>query len=155
MDTIILIPAYNPTPAMAETAKQLCERGFTVLIVNDGSSPEYSDIFLESEKYAEIIGYEKNGGKGAALKYGFRHIMTHMRSQFSYVITCDADGQHAVGDIIKVNAFLHEKGNIVVGSRDFSGSSSGPSTKLPAHISLHNVLVLTISVGRNSLCLRA
>ena len=121
MDTIILIPAYNPTPAMAETAKQLFERGFTVLIVNDGSSPGYSDIFLESEKYAEIIGYEKNGGKGAALKYGFRHIMTHMRRQYNYVITCDADGQHAVGDIIKVNALLHVKGNIVIGSRDFSG----------------------------------
>ena len=36
-----------------------------------------------------------------------------------------------------------------------SGSSSGCNTRLLAHISLYKVLVLTISVGRNSSCLRA
>ena len=36
-----------------------------------------------------------------------------------------------------------------------SESSSGSSTRLPAHTSLYRVLVQTISVGRNSLCFRA
>lgn len=121
MDTIILIPAYNPEPAMIDTARQLAELGYSVLIVNDGSEPRFAEIFMEAEKYSEIIGYDHNCGKGSALKYGFRHIMTHMRQRYRYVITCDADGQHAVKDIVKVSALLHEKGNIVIGSRDFSG----------------------------------
>lgn len=144
MDTIILIPAYNPEPAMIATAKELHEAGYGVLVVNDGSHPSYSMLFEMVSQYATVIGYEKNGGKGHALKCGFHYIMTHMRDRYKYVVTADADGQHAVKDIIKVDNLLRLKGNIVIGSRDFSGN-------VPFRSRLGNTLsrfAYTIETGR-------
>lgn len=144
MDTIVLIPAYNPEPAMVTTAKELKEAGYGVLIVNDGSHPSYDLLFDLVKEHADVIGYEKNGGKGHALKHGFHYIMTNLSSQYKYMVTADADGQHAVKDIIRVDKLLHEKGNIVIGSRDFAG-------KVPFRSRFGNALsrfAYTIETGR-------
>ena len=62
-----------------------------------------------------------NRGKGAALRFGFSYVNLH-QADHKFVITCDADGQHAIKDILRVNDKLHETDNVVLGSRKFDKS---------------------------------
>ena len=116
--TVILIPAYKPDHLLIELLKNIKNEGFDALVVNDGSGEEYEDIFSQVKEYAELLVQPKNRGKGAALRYGFSYINLNP-NKHQYVITCDADGQHAVKDIIRIDDKMHETGNIVFGCRRF------------------------------------
>ena len=120
-DTYILIPAYKPDHLMIELLVSLKEEGFDVVVVNDGSGEHFADIFKQAEEYAIVLDQNPNRGKGAALRLGFSYVNLHPE-EHNYLITCDADGQHAVKDIIKVNDKLHETNHIVLGSRKFDKS---------------------------------
>ena len=120
-DTYILIPAYKPDHLMIELLTNLKKEGFDIVVVNDGSGEEYDSIFKEAKQFAYIINQNPNRGKGAALRLGFSYVNLH-QDNHKYVITCDADGQHAIKDIIAVNDKLHETDNVVLGSRKFDKS---------------------------------
>lgn len=120
-DTYILIPAYKPDHLMIELLSNLKKEGFDIVVVNDGSGENYDKVFKEAKKYAVILNQNPNRGKGAALRLGFSYVNLHPDNH-NYVITCDADGQHLISDIIKINDKLHETNNVVLGSRKFDRS---------------------------------
>ena len=120
-DTYILIPAYRPDHLLIELLINLKKEKFDCIVVNDGSGEKFDDVFKEAEKYAIILKQNINRGKGAALRLGFSYVNLHPNNH-NYVITCDADGQHAVKDIVRVNDKLHETNNVVLGSRKFDKS---------------------------------
>lgn len=120
-DTYILIPAYKPDHLLIKLLQNLKKEEFDIVVVNDGSGDNYQDIFDEASKYAYVLVQERNRGKGAALRFGFTYVNLHQDSH-NYVITCDADGQHSVKDIIAINDKLHETNNVVLGSRKFDKS---------------------------------
>lgn len=120
MDTIVLIPAYKPDAALINTAAELKTRGYELVIVDDGSGEGYTEIFRRASAFGKILRKKVNHGKGAALKSGFCYI-TQKRPDCRFVITADADGQHKTADIARVDAFLHEFGGLVIGSRKFVG----------------------------------
>ena len=120
-DTYILIPAYRPDHLLIELLINLKKESFDVVVVNDGSGDQYDEVFKEAEKYAVVLKQNINRGKGAALRFGFSYVNLHPNNH-NYVITCDADGQHAIKDIIRINDKLHETDNVVLGSRKFDKS---------------------------------
>ena len=120
-DTYILIPAYRPDHLLIELLNNLKKEGFDAVVVNDGSGEQYDEVFKEAEKLAVVLKQNINRGKGAALRFGFSYVNLHPNNH-NYVITCDADGQHAIKDIIKINDKLHETNNVVLGSRKFGKS---------------------------------
>ncbi len=120
MDTIVLIPAYKPDEALIETAIHLKEMGYDLVIVDDGGGEAYTGIFRRVSAYGTVLRKKVNHGKGAALKSGF-HYIQNKRPDCRFVITADADGQHKPDDIARVDAFLHEFGGFVIGSRKFEG----------------------------------
>ena len=63
---IALIPAYNPDQKITGVVRGLKNSGFTVIIVNDGSDPEFDYLFDKSNGADEVIAHEENRGKGAA-----------------------------------------------------------------------------------------
>lgn len=101
MAIIALIPAYDPDIKLIELVDQLKEHEFDIVIVNDGSGPEYADIFEKCREKAHVIGYETNSGKGYALKFGMTYILLNCPDCEGF-ITADADGQHSVTDICRV-----------------------------------------------------
>ena len=120
-DTYILIPAYQPDHSLIELLVNLKKENFDAIVVNDGSKPECDPVFEEAKKYALVLAQHPNRGKGAALRLGFSYINLNPNNH-KYVITCDADGQHAIKDIIRVNDKLHETNNVVFGTRKFDKS---------------------------------
>ena len=105
MESVILIPAYNPEKTLYTLAKRLKELSFEVLIVNDGSSSKYDNIFKKASEYATVIGYTKNHGKGYALKKGIEYIKNNYKDILGF-ITADADGQHSIEDIKKITEIV-------------------------------------------------
>ncbi len=98
MSTCILIPAYEPDEKLVSLVGELHERGFRIIVVNDGSNAGYQKIFDKCKPYAAVIGYGINRGKGYALKYGMRYIRDNCPDITGFV-TADSDGQHSVKDI--------------------------------------------------------
>ena len=125
-DTLVLIPAYQPTENLIELANSLYTVGFRIVIVDDGSGSKYSAVFDRAEAYATVIGYEENRGKGYALKYGIDFAVKE-KSYFKYLITVDSDGQHSEEAVRRVSELLHKKGGVVLGERD---SKKSRQTKL-------------------------
>ena len=120
-ETTILIPAYKPTDALVPLVASLIASGYQVLVVNDGSGAESDAVFSELPADAILLTHEKNMGKGCALKTGLSYIVNHM-PECKAVITADADGQHALADIIRVgDALDNVDAPIVLGSRHFDG----------------------------------
>ena len=117
-DTYILIPAYKPDHLMIELLIHLKNEGFDAVVVNDGSGEKFNDVFEEAKKYALVLNQDINRGKGAALRFGFSYINLNPNNH-KYVITCDADGQHAIKDIVRIDDKLHETNNVVFGIRNF------------------------------------
>lgn len=96
----VLIPAYEPDVKLIGLVKQLREADFAVVVVDDGSGPAFKEVFAAIADQSHILTHEENRGKGAALKTGMTYIRDHM-PQVEHFITCDADGQHRVEDVIR------------------------------------------------------
>lgn len=118
----IIIPAYRPMNELPEYVKELVAYQFKkIIIVNDGSEPEYDETFRELGKIDKIIliEHEINKGKGAALKTAFDYILSEI-PEMDGVVTVDADGQHAIADVVRVGQRLSSMNEgFVIGMREF------------------------------------
>lgn len=124
-DGVLLIPAYNPVDSLpAEVKRVLAENAFaSVVVVNDGSASDKDVIFAELEGMpgVAVVHHARNMGKGAAIKTGLRLIAE--RWSHCGVVTADADGQHAVEDIVRVaDALRDNPSKLVLGVRSFCGT---------------------------------
>jgi len=119
---IVLIPAYEPGWALIDLVVRLTEASEKVLVVNDGSGPEFTAIVDEVRILgATVLEYKTNRGKGYALKYGLAHIAERYPGED--VICADSDGQHTPAAIQRVADALGEaQGTIVLGARGFDGN---------------------------------
>ncbi|HJW00910.1 MAG TPA: bifunctional glycosyltransferase family 2/GtrA family protein [Arthrobacter sp.] len=121
---IILIPAYEPDrqlPALIRSIRD-AEPWATVVVVDDGSGPEYKDVFDGVRALGcHVIGYARNRGKGFALKTGFGFIADHLPGR--NVVCADSDGQHTIVDILRVAAAVKAGSPaMVLGTRNFTGN---------------------------------
>ena len=121
---IVLIPSYEPDEKLVRLVRALhrADEGITVLLVNDGSGPEYDRIFDSAAALGStVIGHRVNRGKGFALKRGFAYVEQHFPDQD--VVCADCDGQHSVVDILRVaREVAAHPDQVVLGSRKFTGT---------------------------------
>ena len=113
---VVLIPAYEPDEKLITLVQELTAKELTVLVVDDGSGKNYWHIFDAVREYATVLTQQINGGKGSALKTGMQYLWDHV-PECEHVITCDADGQHAVKDVLRVRQTLHEGNGFVLSVR--------------------------------------
>lgn len=120
---IVVIPAYEPDEKMLALVQELKQKtSFHIVIVDDGSGEKYAALFEQAKKYADVLSYESNEGKGYALKYAFAYILKKYGQGVS-IVTADADGQHKRSDIQAVVQIALDKPEyLVLGSREFTGN---------------------------------
>ncbi|MBP5288918.1 MAG: bifunctional glycosyltransferase family 2/GtrA family protein [Clostridia bacterium] len=120
---IVVIPAYKPDEKLPGVIRGLRDAGVTdVLVVNDGSGPDFDPVFREVESLGcTLLVHEVNRGKGAALKTAFRYLSEKNRE--TVICTADADGQHLPKDIAACLAEAEaHPGTLVIGGRGFTGN---------------------------------
>ena len=115
MKRIIVIPAYEPDNKLIDVVNSI-NRDYDIIIVDDGSGSKYDNIFDSIPKRAKVFRYDVNRGKGYALKYAFGYIRDNYDEYI--VITMDSDGQHKIGDAIKLGDYVSDNPNdLVLGKR--------------------------------------
>ena len=70
---VVLIPAYKPDERLAVLVTRLrgARRDCAVLVVDDGSGPQYAPFFTAARaRGAEVVSSPVNQGKGQALRTG-------------------------------------------------------------------------------------
>lgn len=123
----IVIPCFNEGPVLRQVVTELInEKKYTIVLVDDGSlMPAQS---LIGDLPVTIIRHRANLGQGAALQTGFEYVK---KLPADYIITFDADGQHAPAAIQQLLAPLQEgRADIALGSRFLiKGQHNAPLTK--------------------------
>lgn len=94
----VLIPTYDNPATLRRIVEHAREHTEDVLVVDDGSGPEGRAVCeaLAAEGLARVFHREVNGGKGAAVKTGFREAA---RLGYTHALQVDADGQHDLSEI--------------------------------------------------------
>ncbi len=121
----IVIPAYQPGDELIGLVEVLLSYGrndYRILVVDDGSGTRYRPVFehLARSLKVTVLTHRQNGGKGAALKTAFRHLIE--RKNTTPVVTADADGQHAPHDIIRVfEDAIENPQALILGCRAMAG----------------------------------
>jgi len=111
----VIIPTYNHCKALEQVVSSVLSVTSDIIIVNDGSTDDTSEI-LNHFKYLPVISYPFNRGKGYALKKGFREAAA---GGFDYAVTIDSDGQHKADEIaLFISEVKEHKGSVIVGSRN-------------------------------------
>jgi len=121
-NVVFLIPSYQPTPLFCNLLAEIrASDSAPIIVVDDGSGPAYSELFQRAAEVPSvaILRNAVNLGKGAALKHGMNHVLVDYPDCIG-VITADADGQHAVSDVLKVaNELRLGSTDVIFGTRDF------------------------------------
>ena len=101
--TYVVLPAYNEATRIQPVIESIAEKGYNMVVVNDGSSDNTLDVILESKRkfpdkihvYSLII----NRGVGVATQTGFDAVLKY---DPKYVVSMDSDGQHSSDDLDNV-----------------------------------------------------
>lgn len=91
---LVLIPSYNPGPAVLTTVQAARAQWPVVWVVDDGSNDGSTASLQElaaNDPGLHLIVLPRNSGKGAAVLTGLEAAAA---AGFTHVLTMDADGQH-------------------------------------------------------------
>ena len=64
----VVIPAYRPSAGLIDLVRALAGRGGPIVIVDDGSGPEFAETFRQAGAFdnVQLLRHAVNLGKGAA-----------------------------------------------------------------------------------------
>lgn len=117
---LVVVPAFNEAKSVANVINELKLTGLSVLVVDDGSVDETSQIAKEAG--ANVLRLPINLGVGGALRAGFRFAIEH---GYSSIVQVDADGQHPTHQIPELEREAASHGaHLVIGSRYLSSDAT-------------------------------
>ncbi len=99
MKPCLLIPIYNHGATIGAVVESLAHYDLPCLIVDDGSDFETRAAIDGLERrypWVEVLRLPRNGGRGVALKAGYRHAAAR---GMTHTLQLDADGQHDAADV--------------------------------------------------------
>ncbi len=112
----VIIPTFNNDKTLEKVLKEVLNICKNIIVVNDGSDDNTSQILKNFSDTIDIITHKENKGKGKSLRDAFEYAI---KKDFEYGITIDSDGQHYPKDInLFVEAIAKHPDSIIVGARD-------------------------------------
>ena len=138
----VIIPAYQPDEKLLTLVQSLRQHHphLLIIVINDGSDPGLQDLFRKLLDFRiELLHHPVNLGKGQALKTGFVHYLKIAGQNPLGVVTADADGQHALADILALcESLVREQQHLHLGVRNITLVND--KTKIPLRSKIGNVL---------------
>jgi glycosyltransferase involved in cell wall biosynthesis len=151
-NVFVLIPAYKAQEELRTFLPSLrvVVPASHVLVVDDGSKDQTFQICADNDIRCLVLPI--NRGKGAALQRGFDEIVTNDHARF--IITMDADGQHAISDL---SAFLlriaeDPQSGIIIGKRAMKLGTMPPERILSNKLTSALLSIITMHRIRDSQC---
>ncbi|MCC8095652.1 MAG: polyprenol monophosphomannose synthase [Tannerellaceae bacterium] len=124
-DSIVIIPTYNEKENVENIIRAVSnlEKGFHILIIDDGSPDGTADIVkkLQTEYSEQLFLIERSGklGLGTAYICGFKWAIEHT---YDFIFEMDADFSHNPNDLPRLYMACTEQGaDVAVGSRYCNG----------------------------------
>lgn len=113
----VLLPTYNNAGSLAEVIRNVLAYTSQVIVVNDGSTDNTSQI-LSQFPDVHVVSYSPNRGKGIALRTGIKEAA---KLGYEYAIAMDSDGQHYAYDLPKfIEQILETPGALIIGARNLN-----------------------------------
>ena len=116
----IIIPTYKEAiPVVQETLTEVekvlfqTNWKFEIIIINDGSGPEFDYNALQTKEHVRILEHPHNKGYGAAIKTGIQH------STHPWIGITDADGTYPHQDFPQLLEKT-EEADMIIGTRKLS-----------------------------------
>ena len=115
----VVVPCYNEQRTILTLLKHVADSPWVreIIVVDDGSTDDTRQILAGiDDPTVRVVLHERNQGKGAALRTGFRQATSE------FVIVQDADLEYdpnEFGDLLP--PVLDDKADVVFGSRFLSG----------------------------------
>jgi len=123
LNPCLLIPIFDHKDEIRGVLDSLAGFGLHCIVVDDGSGSETRAVLDAAEKdhpWVEVYHRDFNGGRGAALRSGYR---LAAKRGFSHAIQLDADGQHDARDVPRfVDAIEAHPDALVLGTPIFDAS---------------------------------
>lgn len=99
-DTYVVLPAYNEATRIQPVIEAIAEKGYNMVIVNDGSSDNTLEVIMESKRRypnnIHVFSLLINRGVGVATQTGFDAVL---KFNPKYIVSMDSDGQHSADDL--------------------------------------------------------
>lgn len=109
----VLIPAYCEEKTVGEVVAKARKYLPDVIVVDDASTDK--TVACAEAAGATVIRRKVNGGKGAALPEGFKHVLA---KEFDAVVVLDADGFHDPDEIPRfLEAYHRTHLPVLIGNR--------------------------------------
>lgn len=106
----IVLPAFNECASIGAVIGSLRSASWhEILVIDDGSTDDTSAVAAAAG--ARVVRHPYNKGNGAAVKTAIRS------ATGDWLMVVDADGQHALDDVLRVAGRLGEF-DLVIGARD-------------------------------------
>ena len=120
LKTCVIIPTYNNASTLARVIEEVVPFCNHIIVVNDGSTDNTIAV-VQAFPAVQLINYEKNKGKGWALRQAFSYAC---KQRYQYAVTIDSDGQHFASDL---PAFIEKleilPDSLIIGARNMEQSS--------------------------------
>lgn len=118
-NTYVILPAYNEATRIQPVIEEIAEKGYKMVIVNDGSSDNTLEVIKASQrKYPKnifIYSHIINRGVGMAMQTGFEAVLKY---DPKYIVNMDSDGQHSAEDLENVlEPLVSGRAQAVIGVR--------------------------------------
>lgn len=120
---VVIIPCFNEEATIGSVIVKARKYADEIVVIDDGSAD--GTVKVAKDIGATVISHRMNLGKSAAIKTGFKYAL---KTDFSFAVTLDGDGQHDAHEIPRMITQLHEKNSDVV-----IGLRSGKRTEMPLY----------------------
>ncbi len=116
----VIVPTYNNEGTLRQVLKSILKYTDHIIVVNDGATDHTAEIIQDFPK-VKLVGYNKNVGKGWALRQGFKRAL---ELGYHNAITIDSDGQHFAEDLTQfIDKIEAVPGSLIIGARNMDQSS--------------------------------
>lgn len=110
---ICVLPAFNEESTVSNIAQDARKYVDEVVVVDDGSTDKTAEMAIKSG--AIVVQHQRNMGKGAALRTGFKEALNRGAD---VLVTLDTDGEHDPKDIPNlIDPIKSGRIDLMVGSR--------------------------------------
>ena len=133
----IIVPAYNEAKRLPKTLAALDKQlqsvrfSYEILVVNDGSHDDTASIVTAMAshiKNLKLLSFEKNSGKGGAVRRGMLHAQGTIR------LFTDADNATSIDHFQKMIPLFDKGYSVIIGSRTMKESTLSPPESFPRQI---------------------